>query len=75
MESSFQKQSPELDYFSFAELFNGTKDATNSNYMDLLLTLQSKQSSKASNIAHAAQTTFAVSYANFQVFDKYQLLS
>ncbi|KAG1302543.1 hypothetical protein G6F64_010838 [Rhizopus arrhizus] len=59
VESSFKKQSPELDYFSFAELFNGAEDATNANYMDLLLTLQSKQSNKVTNIAHAAQTTFA----------------
>ncbi|KAG0959794.1 hypothetical protein G6F31_011298 [Rhizopus arrhizus] len=59
VESSFKKQSPELDYFSFAELFNGAEDATNANYMDLLLTLQSKQSNKVTNVAHAAQTTFA----------------
>lgn len=71
VESSFKKQSPELDYFSFAELFNGAEDATNANYMDLLLTLQSKQSNKITNVAHAAQTTFAVRYTNFKVFDKY----
>ncbi|KAL0141774.1 hypothetical protein V8B55DRAFT_1595710 [Mucor lusitanicus] len=39
--------------------------------MDLLLTLQSKQSSKASNIAHAAQTTFATRRLQSAFGDKY----
>ncbi|ORE11397.1 hypothetical protein BCV72DRAFT_219933 [Rhizopus microsporus var. microsporus] len=59
VDSSFQKQPPDLDYFSFAEHFDSTEDATNANYMDLLLTLQSKQSNKVTNVAHSAETTFA----------------
>lgn len=71
VESSFQKEPPELDYFSFAEHFNGTEDATNANYMDLLLTLQSKQSNKVTNVGHDAETTFAVCYNSFKLFDRH----
>lgn len=71
VESSFQKEPPELDYFSFAEHFNGTEDATNANYMDLRLTLQSKQSNKVTNVVHTAETTFAVYYTNFNLFDRH----
>jgi hypothetical protein len=70
-ESSFQKQQPDLNYFLFAEHFNGTEDATNANYMDLLLTLQSKQSDKVTTVAHSAETIFAVCCTNFKLFDRY----
>ncbi|KAI9007863.1 hypothetical protein CLU79DRAFT_533364 [Phycomyces nitens] len=59
VESSFKKTPPCLDYFSFAENFNDTEEATNTFFKDLLLTLQSKQSNKVTNIAHAAETTFS----------------
>ncbi|KAL7318492.1 hypothetical protein PS15m_001730 [Mucor circinelloides] len=43
IEASLQILAPGLEYFSFAEQFEGTEEATNTNYKDLLLTLQSRQ--------------------------------
>ncbi|GAA5809211.1 hypothetical protein MFLAVUS_002616 [Mucor flavus] len=66
IETSLRKSSPELDYFSYAEQINDTKEATNTSYKDLLLTLQQKQSSKLTSIAHSAETTLMILFGSSQ---------
>lgn len=58
LEANLQKTPPEIDYFSFAEQYNGTEEATNTNYKDLLLTLQSHQSNKLTSTAYSAEMNF-----------------
>lgn len=55
VETSLQKSQPELDNFLLAEKMNDTKEATNTSYKDLLLTLQQKQSNKLTSIARNAE--------------------
>lgn len=59
-EASLQRSPSRLEYFSFAEQFDGTEEATNTSYKDLLLTLQSHQSNKLTSIAHSAEIAFNV---------------
>lgn len=66
LEANLQKTPSSIDCFSFAEQFEGTEEATNTNYKDLLLTLQSHQSNKLTNIAHNAEMAFNV-YAYYML--------
>jgi hypothetical protein len=60
VEASLQRTPPELEYVSFAEQFEGTEEATNTNYKDLLLILQTRQSNRLTSIAHSAGIAFNV---------------
>ncbi|KAI8330396.1 hypothetical protein EDC96DRAFT_548954 [Choanephora cucurbitarum] len=70
VEASLQRSPPGLEYFSFAEQFEGTEEATNTNYKDLLLTLQSHQSNRLTSIAHSAETTSNTRRNKNSVFGK-----
>lgn len=61
LNSSLKSLNPKLDYFKFADQFNGTKRATNNHYLDLLGMLLKNQSNKLTKIASDAKNLFNVS--------------
>lgn len=60
LSSSLEKETPSLDYFSFADAFQGTKRATNYHFADLLKKLSTNQSNKLTKIAQNAKRLFDV---------------
>lgn len=60
LNSSLKPPNPKLDYFKFADQFNGTKKATNNHYLDLLDKLSKNQSNKLTKIASDAKNLFNV---------------
>ena len=60
LDSSLNTAHPTLDYFKFADTYQGTKRATNSHYKDLLENLTKNQSNKLTKIARDAERLFKV---------------
>lgn len=60
LNSSLNCEKPELNYFTFADYYNGSKDATNNHYKDLLQKLSVNQTNKLTKIIEVAQVLFVV---------------
>jgi hypothetical protein len=58
---SLRYPSPNLDYFIFADKFDGTRNSTNSHYSDLFDKLSNQQSNKLMNNSNGARKLLAVS--------------
>jgi hypothetical protein len=59
LDSSLNTGSPALNYFSFADIYQGTR-ATNNHFKDLLDNMSTNQSNKLTKIAKDAKKLFNV---------------
>ncbi|KAI8880090.1 hypothetical protein K501DRAFT_325182, partial [Backusella circina FSU 941] len=58
LHASLNRENPNLDYFHFADAYQGTRRATNNHFKDLLKKLSSKQSNKLTKIAQDSMKLF-----------------
>lgn len=61
LNASLNRENPNLDYFHFADLYQGTRRATSNHFRDLLIKFSSKQSNKLTKIAQDSMKLFDVS--------------
>jgi hypothetical protein len=52
------RENPNLDYFQFADVYQGTRRATNNYFKDLLIKLSNNQSNKLTKIAQDTMKLF-----------------
>lgn len=60
LDSSLNTGNPALNYFSFANTYQGTRGATNNHFKDLLDNMSTNQSNKLTKIAKDAKKLFNV---------------
>ncbi|KAI7887580.1 uncharacterized protein EV154DRAFT_427164 [Mucor mucedo] len=72
LDSQLNVDEPFIDYFKFADTFDGSESATNYHYADLLEKLSSGQSNKLTKIASIAKTLYNSRKLNSKFGKRYE---